>query len=385
MKETLALVLLMLCISVSTQLYSQTVSTFVPGPSTFDDGLAMDAGGNIYASRYSGSTITKITPQGSTSIFSSGISTPNGSDFGPDGYLYVSSNVSNGKILKVSPSGVPEIFIQGIPYPTMVLFRSDRKMYISSYQTDAIYLADSTGAYSILYSGNGMNDPVGLAFDENENLIIADFTDGKIFFVDSSGVFTQITQIPAIVGFIAYSNGYIYSTGFNTHKIYKTSLSGQTTVLAGTGSVGQNNGNASTATFNSPNGIIASKGGDSLFISEYNTRSLRLITAITSGIINVSSVIPSEFNLGQNYPNPFNPVTKITFDVLPGNLYGKNKLVSLSVYDAAGKEIALLVNEELTPGKYEVDFNGEGFSSGIYFYTLTADDYRKTKSMMLLK
>jgi sugar lactone lactonase YvrE len=345
----------------------------------------MDDAGNIFASRYVGNTVTKITPQGSASIFVSGISTPNGSDFGPDGYLYVTSNVSNGKIFKVSPSGVSETFIQGIPYPSMVLFRSDGKMYISSYQTDAIYLADLSGAYSVLYSGNGMNDPVGLAFDEYENLIIADFTDGKIFIVDSAGVFTQITQIPAIVGFIAYANGYIYSTGYNTNKIYKTSLTGQTTVFAGTGSAGQNNGNALTATFNAPNGIIASKGGDSLFISDFNARSLRLITGVTSGVINISSAIPSEFHLGQNYPNPFNPVTKINFDIFPENLYGKNKLVKLSVYNAIGKEIALLINEELSPGKYEVSFNGEGYSSGIYFYTLTAGDYRETKSMTILK
>jgi len=125
MKITTSLVMILLILSVSDHLHSQNVSTIVPGPSTFDDALAMDDAGNIFASRYVGNTVTKITPQGSTSIFVSGISTPNGSDFGPDGYLFVTSNVSNGKILKVSPSGISETFIQGIPYPSMVLFRSD--------------------------------------------------------------------------------------------------------------------------------------------------------------------------------------------------------------------------------------------------------------------
>ena len=110
--------------------YSQEVSTVVPPLSTFDDGLSMDKEGNIFASRYNGSTVTKITKTGVTSIFASGISTPNGSDFGKDGYLYVPGNVANGKIVKISPSGVTETFIQSIPSP--LLFFSEKTVKCTS-------------------------------------------------------------------------------------------------------------------------------------------------------------------------------------------------------------------------------------------------------------
>lgn len=364
------------------QLYSQTVSTIVPGQSSFDDCLTIDENGVIYASRYIGSTITKITTDGQTSIFASGISTPNGTDFGPDGFLYVPSNIFNGKIYKISPAGDVSVFIDSIQYPTTVLFRGDGMMYICSYQQNRVYLSDQNGNYSLLYTGNGMNGPVGMKEDSKGNLLIADYTDGKIFSVNSAGVFSLIAQVPGIVGFIEYANGYIYATGFSTNKIYKVTLGGQITVLAGTGSTGQLNGSAATATFNGPNGIVASKGGDSLYISDFYARSLRLITDVSVGVANISSVTPDGFNLRQNYPNPFNPNTIINYE-LQATSY---ELVSLKVFDVLGNQVAVLVNEKQNAGTYSVDFDGSNFSSGVYFYRLEVEGIIiDTKSMMLLK
>ena len=52
--------------------------------------------------------------------------------------------------------------------------------------------------------------------------------------------------------------------------------------------------------------------------------------------------------------------------------------VRLTVYDALGREVAALVNEELKPGSYEVEFDGSNYPSGVYFYRLTAGDYTET-------
>ena len=105
-------------------LKAQTVSTLVPGPSTFNDGLEMDMDGNIYASLYYGTTVTKITPNGTTSIFASGFSSPNGLKFGPDGYLYVPSAAAN-KISKVSLSGQVSDYINTVSYTHLTLPTSD--------------------------------------------------------------------------------------------------------------------------------------------------------------------------------------------------------------------------------------------------------------------
>jgi hypothetical protein len=96
---------------------------------------------------------------------------------------------------------------------------------------------------------------------------------------------------------------------------------------------------------------------------------------------------PAEFYLYQNYPNPFNPSTKIKFTIpsVIANEVKQSQLITLKVYDVLGNEVATLFKEEKPAGAYEVDFNGTGLSSGIYFYKLIAGNFIETKKMILLK
>lgn len=87
---------------------------------------------------------------------------------------------------------------------------------------------------------------------------------------------------------------------------------------------------------------------------------------------------PKEFLLN-NYPNPFNPQTIIKY-YLPERLF-----VKLKVIDLLGKEIKILVDEELDIGYHEITFNSSGLPSGVYFYTLQTPKFAQTKKMILLK
>ena len=103
---------------------------------------------------------------------------------------------------------------------------------------------------------------------------------------------------------------------------------------------------------------------------------------ILNSIIDIKQIgteIPNTYSLKQNYPNPFNPVTKISFDI------PKKAFVTLKVYDILGKELAKLVNEDKSAGKYILDFNASSLSSGVYFYKLEAGDFSETKRMIVLK
>ena len=113
-----------------------------------------------------------------------------------------------------------------------------------------------------------------------------------------------------------------------------------------------------------------------------------LWTELTDEIVSVESdeSAPGKFVLEQNYPNPFNPSTKIRYTIPSVTLSEvEGSFVTLKVYDILGNEIATLVNEEKPAGKYEVEFNASGFSSGIYFFKLSAGNFVKTKKMVLMK
>jgi hypothetical protein len=103
-------------------------------------------------------------------------------------------------------------------------------------------------------------------------------------------------------------------------------------------------------------------------------------TAMRSKIVSVESTsFITDYVLEQNYPNPFNPSTTIKF-----GLPEKSNVV-LTVYNSLGAEVATLVNEVREAGSYEVEFNADNFSSGIYYYKIASGNFVETKKMILLK
>lgn len=100
-----------------------------------------------------------------------------------------------------------------------------------------------------------------------------------------------------------------------------------------------------------------------------------LITGTNEPVSN----IPLFYELNQNYPNPFNPKTNIKFGV------PKYGYVSFKIYDITGKYIATYLNGYIEAGYYNVEIDGSSLASGIYFYTLEANDFKETKKMILIK
>ncbi len=99
-----------------------------------------------------------------------------------------------------------------------------------------------------------------------------------------------------------------------------------------------------------------------------------IVTSITE-----NKNILEHFIFYQNYPNPFNPITNIRFRI------AESGFVTLKVYDLLGREVAALVNEEKPAGEYEVEFDANDLTSGIYFYTIKSGDFYQVKKMILMK
>ena len=98
--------------------------------------------------------------------------------------------------------------------------------------------------------------------------------------------------------------------------------------------------------------------------------------------------LPAGFVLEQNFPNPFNPNTSISF-ALPDK-QDDYQHVSLLIFNMQGQLVQTLVDKALSPGLHTIQWNGmnetgERMPSGIYVYTLSSDDFKTSRKMLLLK
>jgi photosystem II stability/assembly factor-like uncharacterized protein len=113
------------------------------------------------------------------------------------------------------------------------------------------------------------------------------------------------------------------------------------------------------------------------YVAGTNGTIARYEGAITS--ISKQPSISNKYSLEQNYPNPFNPTTKIKFTI------PNAQFVTVKIFDVLGKFVMSICNEEKPSGTYELNFDGIGLSSGIYFYQLQAGNFIETKKFTLIK
>ncbi|NJD22371.1 MAG: T9SS type A sorting domain-containing protein, partial [Melioribacter sp.] len=102
--------------------------------------------------------------------------------------------------------------------------------------------------------------------------------------------------------------------------------------------------------------------------------SLGIATAVEK-----EEAIPTQYVMYQNYPNPFNPTTNIKF-ALPNSGH-----VKLTIYDALGREVETLVNNELVAGTHTIEWTARNMASGVYLYRIEADNFVKVNKMLLVK
>ncbi len=162
----------------------------------------------------------------------------------------------------------------------------------------------------------------------------------------------------------------VYVVGVNdTTWIYSDSIKGDYHRMINPGTY--------SLTFTAPNYYPKTVTGITAYKDSAVIYNVKLKSRLTSANNEVSEV--KDFNLYQNYPNPFNPVTNIKFDLK------ENSFVTLKIYDAAGKEVQTLVNSTLNQGQHSLNWNAENFSSGVYFYKITAGNFSDIKKMLYIK
>lgn len=120
------------------------------------------------------------------------------------------------------------------------------------------------------------------------------------------------------------------------------------------------------------------QGVDSnIYICALGTGKILRIKPGPNGI--VSNSLPVGFSISQNYPNPFNPITSFKYEI------SVSSYVTFKIYNSLGAEISTLLSETKQQGSYDVSWDGTNFPSGVYFYELSAGDFKKRKKMVLIK
>ena len=375
------------------QSFAQTVTTIVGPNSGINDGLVLDSVGNIYGSDFGSSStgassVYKINTAGVISTFSTGYSSCNGLAFDHNNNLFVvdfTSNNNTHQIYKLDSLGNKTPYGPNVPGASGIIFDplSDT-LYVSQYNgtgSNQISKLSSDGNVTLHSNHALLNGPVGMAFDSNNILYVANFNDGEIYKVTNNGdSLTLIANIPNVsfwgVGFITYANGYLYATGIGTHKIYKISLTGMVTDFAGTGTAGLVDGPANIAQFNRPNGIATNFNQDKLYVSDLNSRSVREISFLLTNINNHKDI--SNVELYQNFPNPANNLTEISYSL------SKYSNVQLQLFSKEGKLLTTLLSLKQPEGTHSYILKTAPYKSGLYYYRLVCDDYSITKKIIVI-
>jgi hypothetical protein len=243
-------------------------------------------------------------------------------------------------------------------------------IYIASHGTDSIVYMTPFGEVIGRIGHSQLQGPAGIIYaDGMEKLFVVSNTNNKILMFNKNGSyagqFASETQLSSPWG--------INIAGGKFDKVNPlgpryTPIERIAVTNAGTNGI---------ITFN-PDGSVKGNYSQPGFQPKAMLIT-RDITISPIGINPASGEVPSSFSLQQNYPNPFNPTTKIKFSLT------KASFVKLAVFDIQGKELSVLVNDKLNTGIYEIDFNGSGFASGVYFYKITADGFTDVKKMILVK
>jgi sugar lactone lactonase YvrE len=355
--------------------FTQSVSTFTNG--TPDDGIALDSNGNIYCSNYTGDTVFKFTPSGSVTSFITGVNTPNGIAFNSNEELYVCDGAGS-TIYKYDSSGnqLESYPVTGHP-SGIIKSRNSESMIFTIYTSNKVMNLAPDGTITELVSGSPLNGPVGLTYDDNDVLYIANYNDRKIYKIENNNL-QYIAQVPAsgsnpYLGFITYGQGKLWGTVLGAHKIYTIDPNTTDSVVLFAGNTeGNTDDDISTANFNQPNGILFNNLNNTLYVTDFGSKNLRIISGISLSI-HEESLINRSLSLS---PNPAKEFLNIKIEGLTGS-----SSYSLMIYNFLGETI--FYEKNITTSSFSKKINTSAWNSGMYFVkVVSANGFLQTKKFI---
>lgn len=351
---------------------AQHVSTLlVPDTLFMNDELEMDASGAIYGSHFTGSTVNKLLPDGSVSVFASGFESPNGLAFNSLGQLYVADPDAN-RIYKLSPQGVflDTVFVNK-PAGLLKMHQSDT-LLVTSWQDNKIMKLAPNGSYADFISGAPLDGPFSMVYDVVAGVYyVGNFNNREIYRLNGTQL-EYVATVPAPntpgnkwLGSIVCANNTLWATSMNAFRIYEVNPNYTDSVwlFAGTGAAGHQDGPVATATFSFPNGLLVSPSGDTLYVTDYDGGYLRMITPYP--LRGPEQPAPKDAGGMLLYPNPARDVLHIEL------AHEVQTAATLQLTDVQGRVLAV---QSLAAGNVATSINVAHLPPGCYLCSVQHSD-----------
>lgn len=288
------------------QEYTYHVTTLIPANAhLIDDGIALDESGNLYGSYWgiwqgaAGRHVMRYRTNGVLDTLAEGFERPNGMSY-KAGTIYL-ANGGQSQIIAIDTSGSQEVVASLSGVSNVLPIPGADSLVAISWGQNRVYIVGSEGN-EVLSSDALLDGPVGGAYDSEGNLYVANFNDGKVLRYIGNGNFEVFADIGGGVGFITYANDAIWATNHTDRKVYRIPIDGSNfEIIAGSGANTTTDGIGETASFNSPNGIVTTPSADTIYVSEFFGKALRMMVRmpVVSDVDRVENVdkVPTVYPL----------------------------------------------------------------------------------------
>jgi sugar lactone lactonase YvrE len=237
-------------------------------------GLEVDPDGNVYTADFGatlssgppGTRVWRVTTEGEVSVFAEGLLGASGNALGADGWFY-QSNIAGNTISRISPDGVVEPFVTGgVSNPVGLVFDADDRLIVANCGNGSLARVGDEGTPEVFTDTDLLRCPNGITLASDGNFYVANFADGNVVRVTPGGEASVFATIPGNNnGHIVFGNGVLYVVARGNHQIYELTLDGELTLIAGSGRRGLDDGPADEATLSLPNDVALSPDGRTLY------------------------------------------------------------------------------------------------------------------------
>ncbi len=369
---------------------AQLVETITLDVTTKFDGLLVHSDGYIYGSKgYDGSKILRVSPSGITEEFATGLAGPINMVEDSEGNIFV-TEWNTGRVKKITPAGQVSTFVDYNGRAGAAGMDSDGNIYVNfppfGSGNGTLRKFSPDGELLNTYTNAMMVNPSGIAFDEEGNMYLSELFSGNLLKVTPDGEFELIGSAPTPTGThslakLLFFDGFLYSTDLGNHVVYKISLDGGFSILAGKlGEPGTLDGMGGEARFSNPNGLALSAIDSTLYVKKGYTANnkLRKITLnVVISAMDENPIYSQQNELDAIAPNPADESTSVYYNLI------KNDEVLLRVFDVNGKEIRKMISKKQPKGKHQIDLDTSGLEEGIYYITLSTPGFSKTRKMII--